>query len=310
VFAYTKGQAAMSKLSDPHFTKEDAAREHVENLRWPFGTVCPHCGSVGKAYATKRTGKYRCTKKDCRKDFTVKVGTVFEDSKIPLHKWLLAAYLLCSSKKGMSSHQLHRTLDITYKSAWFMTHRIREAMRTGAFSPIGGAGEVVEADETYIGRKGGTAVRRGHGHKRALVSLVQCGGEARSFHVDRATVSNVAPIIRKNANRKSRLMTDESGVYSKLGTEFADHEVVNPKEEEYVRGDVYTNKVEGYSSIFKRGFKDVYRHCDEQHLHRYLAEYDFRYNNRIKLSIEDAQRTNIALLGIQGKRLTHRRVNG
>jgi hypothetical protein len=191
-----------------------------------------------------------------------------------------------------------------------MTHRIREAMRTGAFSPIGGSGKVVEADETYIGRKEGTEVRRGHGHKRAVVSLVERGGEVRSFHVDRATVSNVAPIVRKNVSRESRLMTDESGIYTKLGTEFADHETVNHKEEEYVRGDAYTNTVEGYFSIFKRGFKGIYQHCGEQHLHRYLAEFDFRYNNRVRFGIDDTMRANIALAGIEGKRLTYRRVNG
>ncbi len=300
----------MSKLSAPHFTNEDAAREYLENLRWPHGPVCAHCGSVGKAYTTKRPGKYRCAEKECRKDFSVKVGTVFEDSKIPLHKWLLAAYLLCSSKKGMSSHQLHRTLEITYKSAWFMTHRIREAMRTGTFSPIGGSGKTVEVDETFIGRKAGRKKDQGYEHKRAVLSLVERNGEVRSFHIDRATVANVTPIIRKNVSRESTMMTDESGIYIKLGREFAAHGTVNHRQDEYVNGDAYTNTVEGFFSIFKRGFKGVYQHCGESHLHRYLAEYDFRYNNRERLGVDDARRADIALLGIEGKRLTYRRING
>ena len=283
----------------------------MEKLRWPMGAVCPHCGSVGKAYATKRPGKYRCAEKECRKDFTVKVGTVFEDSKIPLHKWLLAAYLLCSSKKGMSSHQLHRTLEITYKSAWFMTHRIREAMRTGTFAPIGGTGKTVEADETYIGRKNGTEkARGGYHHKRAVVSLVERGGEVRSFHVDRAVVSEIVPIVRKNVRRESALMTDESNLYVKLGKKFADHQTVAHGIGEYVRDDAHTNTIEGFFSIFKRGFKGIYQHYGEQHLHRYLPEYDFRYNNRSRFGIEDAQRADILLAGIAGKRLTYRRISG
>jgi transposase-like protein len=301
----------MSKLDAPHFTNDEAAREYLERLRWPFGAVCPHCDSVGKAYTTKRPGKYRCAEKECRKDFTVKVGTVFEDSKIPLHKWLLAAYLLCSSKKGMSSHQLHRTLEITYKSAWFMSHRIREAMRTGAFAPIGGSGKVVEADETYIGRKDGTLpAKGGFAHKRAVVALVERGGEVRSFHVDKATVKEVTPIVRKNVSRESALMTDESNLYTKLGTEFTDHQTVVHSQGEYVRGDAHTNTIEGFFSIFKRGFKGIYQHCGEKHLHRYLAEYDFRYNNRARLGVEDEQRTAIMLAAIGGKRLTYRRING
>ncbi len=298
----------MSKLSAPHFHDEEAARAYLEALRWPSGPVCAHCGTVNKAYATKRPGKYRCATKECRKDFTVKVGTVFEASHIPLHKWLLAAYLLCSSKKGMSSHQLMRTLEVTYKTAWFMTHRIREAMRTGAFSPLGGSGQVIEADETYIGRKAGAVVRRGYGHKRAVVTLVERNGEARSFHVDRATIENVTPIVRKNVSRESRLMTDESALYTKLGAEFkGGHDFTTHSAGEYVRGETHTNTVEGFFSIFKRGFKGIYQHCGEDHLHRYLAEYDFRYNNRVRFGIGDERRMNIALLQAEGKRLTYRR---
>ncbi len=297
----------MSKLSAPHFHDEDAARAYLEALRWPSGAVCAHCGEVGKAYSTKRPGKYRCASKECRKDFTVKVGTVFEASHIPLHKWLLAAYLLCSSKKGISSHQLMRTLDVTYKTAWFLTHRIREAMRTGTFAPIGGAGQVVEADETYIGRKAGTVARRGHGHKRTVVTLVERNGEARSFHVESATIGTVAPIVRKNVRRESKLMTDESRLYMGIGREFTDHQSVNHGADEYVRGEAHTNTVEGFFSIFKRGFKGIYQHCGEDHLHRYLAEYDFRYNNRVRFGIDDTRRMNIALIQAEGKRLTYRR---
>lgn len=301
----------MSKLSAPHFHDEEAARAYLEGLRWPSGPVCPHCGVVDKAYATKRPGKYRCATKECRKDFTVKVGTVFEASHIPLHKWLLAAYLLCSSKKGISSHQLMRTLDVTYKTAWFLTHRVREAMRTGTFSPIGGSGQVVEADETYIGRKAGTVARRGHGHKRTVVTLVERNGEARSFHVDNATIENVKPIVRKNVSRESRLMTDESALYTKLGKEFkGGHDFTTHSAGEYVRGDTHTNTVEGFFSIFKRGFKGIYQHCGEDHLHRYLAEFDFRYNNRSRFGIDDTRRMNIALVQAAGKRLTYRRIGG
>ena len=297
----------MSKLSAPHFTDEEAARVYLEALRWPSGAVCPHCGTVGKAYATKRPGKYRCATRECRKDFTVKIGTVFEASHIPLHKWLLAVYLLCSSKKGMSSHQLHRTLDVTYKTAWFMTHRIREAMRTGSFAPMDGSGKAVEVDKTYIGRKDGVPVRRGYAHKCAIVSLVERGGDVRSFHVDKATKASVTPIVRKNIIRESRLMTDEPGIYTKLGKEFAEHQAVVHSADEYVRGDAHTNTVEGFFSIFKRGFKGIYQHCGENHLHRYLTEYDFRYNNRIAFGIDDLARMNTALAQVEGKRLTYRR---
>lgn len=298
----------MCKLTAPHFTDEEAARVYLERVRWPEGPVCPHCGTVNKAYATKRPGKYRCGSKECRKDFTVKVGTVFESSHIPLHKWLLAAYLLCSSKKGISSHQLMRMLEVTYKTAWFMTHRIREAMRTGTFgTPLGGPGKVVEADETYIGRKSGTVVRRGTAHKNTVVALVERGGEVRSFHVDRANVATVTPIARKNILRETRLMTDELGIYRRVGKEFAAYETVNHAANEYVRGEVHTNTIEGFFSIFKRGMKGIYQHCGEQHLHRYLAEYDFRYNNRSALGVEDVRRMLILLGQTAGKRLTYRR---
>jgi transposase-like protein len=300
----------MSKLSAPHFTNEDSAREYLEKLRWPHGPVCPHCGTVGKAYATKRSGKYRCAEKECRKDFTVKVGTVFEDSKIPLHKWLLAAYLLCSSKKGMSSHQLHRTLDVTYKTAWFMTHRIREAMKTGMFSPMGGSGKIVEADETFIGRKEGTKKQRGYAHKRPVLSLVERGGQVRSFHVDGTSTDDVMPILKANIAKETALMTDEAGQYCSADKHFASHGFTRHSAGEYVRGEIHSNTIEGYFSIFKRGMKGTYQHCGEKHLHRYLAEFDFRYNTRTRLGFDDTGRADAVLAGIAGKRLTYRRING
>jgi len=296
-----------SEFDAPHFTDPDAAREHLEAIRWPSGPVCPHCGCMGnlrKVTGTRhRPGLYAC--RDCNGHFTVTVGTVFERSKIPLHTWFRAVYLLCSSKKGMSSHQLHRTLGVTYKTAWFMTHRIREAFRTGALAPMGGNGNVVEADETYISRKEGRKVARGVGHKRAVLSLVERGGKVRSFHIERTNIENVVPIVRVNIARESKLATDEGPHYTKVGREFAEHLTVNHAAEEYVRGEASTNTVEGYFSIFKRGMTGVYQHCSEKHLHRYLAEFDFRYSNRARLGIDDAARATLALKGIEGKRLTY-----
>ena len=300
----------MSAINAPHFTDEDAARSYLEGIRWPEGPVCPHCGTVGKAYATKRAGKYRCASKSCRKDFTVKVGTVFESSHIPLHKWLLAAFLLCASKKGMSSHQLMRMLGVTYKTAWFMTHRIREAMRNGTFAaPMGGAGVTVEIDETFIGRKPGTEVRRGYAHKNAILTLVQRGGTSRSFHVDGTSAADLLPIIKVNILPGTSVMTDEAGQYAHLAKHFATHGFTRHGAGEYVVGDVHTNTVEGFYSVFKRGMKGVYQHCSKKHLHRYVAEFDFRYSNRVRLGVNDVERTLIALRGIEGKRLTYRRTN-
>jgi transposase-like protein len=293
------------------FHDDDKAREWLEARVWPNGPVCPHCGAVrgltrmqGDAH---RPGAFQCNQ--CRGQFTVTVGTVFERSKVPLHTWLHALYLMNASKKGMSAHQIHRMIGVSYKTAWFMCHRIREAMASGSFAgPIGGEGKVVEADETYIGRKEGTDKRRGHGHKRTVVSLVERGGEVRSFHVDSATKETVGAILRKNTDLASRLMTDESRIYSQIGAEYARHESVNHSAYEYVRGEAHTQTIDGYFSIFKRGMKGVYQHCGEQHLHRYLAEFDFRYNNRIKLGVDDMARTEKAAAGIVGKRLTYRRI--
>jgi len=307
-------------FSAPHFQNHDEARKYLEALRWAGEPVCPHCGTVGKHYATKRTGVWRCASKECRKDFSVTTKTVMESSHIKLHIWLQAFALLTASKKGISSHQLHRSLKITYKSAWFLTMRIREAMRSGGLAPMGGPDGIVEADETYFGNvpeskrrtkttsgraytKGG---KSGPSNKRAIVSLVERGGNVRSFHVAVADGATVAKIVNENVHRETRLHTDESRLYTKVGAEFAAHETVNHSAKEYARGDVTTNSVEGYFSIFKRGMKGVYQHCGEKHLHRYLAEYDFRFNTRTALGFNDGERADLAIKGIEGKRLTYR----
>ncbi len=297
----------ISAMSATYVHDEGAAFAHLESILWPEGPVCPHCGSVsGKHYDLRKTriGLRKCS--DCRKQFTVKVGTVFESAHIPLHKMLQAVYLLCSSKKGISSHQLHRILGIQYNSAWFLTHRIREALRSGELAPMGGSGGIVEVDETFIGRKEGSIKRRGHGHKNAVLSLVDRERkQVRSFHVDGTSAADIVPIIKANVAKETAMMTDEGGHYFTLGDYFASHESVSHKADEYVRGDVHTNTVEGFYSVFKRGMKGVYQHCSERHLHRYVAEFDFRYNNRSALSIEDATRAAVALQGISGKRLTY-----
>jgi ISXO2-like transposase domain len=229
----------------------------------------------------------------------VKIGTIFEDSHIAMRDWLTAMHLICSSKKGISANQLHRTLGITLKSAWFLGHRIREAMRSGELAPMGGPGRIVEADETFIGRKDRTIKRRGHGHKNAVLSLVdRNGGQVRSFHVDGTSATDIVPIITANVAKETAMMTDEGGHYFTLGDHFASHESVSHKADEYVRGAAHTNTVEGYFSIFKRGMKGVYQHCSEKHLHRYVAEFDFRYNERARLGVDDNQRSIKALSGI------------
>lgn len=291
---------------------EATAYAWVEARLWPNGPVCPHCGGVERISKMQgkstRIGAYKCYQ--CRKPFTVKVGTVFEDSHVPMHHWLQAIYLMCSSKKGISSNQLHRTLGVTLKTAWFLAHRIREAMRSGDLSPMGGAGGIVEVDETFIGRKDDSVKRRGHGHKNAVLSLVdRKSGQVRSFHVDGTSAADIVPIVKANVAKETAMMTDEGGHYFTLGDHFASHESVSHKADEYVRGDVYTNTIEGYFSIFKRGMKGVYQHCDEKHLHRYLAEFDFRYSNRVRLGVDDVQRAELALKGIVGKRLTYRTTN-
>jgi len=301
----------MSLLSQKHLQDEQAAYDWVEAHVWPNGPVCPHCQETkrlskmqGKA---TRIGLYKCYA--CRKQFNVKVGTIFEKSHIPMHLWLQGFYLICGSKKGISSNQLHRTLGITLKSAWFMSHRIREAMRTGSLAaPMGGAGGsgIVEADETFIGRKKGVPKPKGGtSHKHAVLSLVERGGDVRSVHVDNVRADTIVPIVNEAIAKEARVMTDNAATYyGKI--EAASHEAVNHAAGEYVRGDVHTNTVEGYFSIFKRGMKGVYQHCDEKHLHRYLAEFDFRYNNRVARGVNDEQRAAKAVTGVVGKRLTYR----
>ncbi|MBY0408497.1 MAG: IS1595 family transposase [Rickettsiales bacterium] len=297
----------MSILSAPYFHNEEAAIKHLEGIVWADGVVCPKCGVVDNSSALKgkstRPGLRKCY--SCRKQFTVKVGTVFESSHIPLHKWLQAAFLMASSKKGISSHQLHRTLEVTYKTAWFMTHRLREAMRVLNIEPVGGEGKAVEVDETYIGTKTKKPKgARGYAHKNSVLSLVERGGKVQSYHVQHVTADSLRPILMQQIKQETALMTDEAYVYKKVGKEFASHEYTSHGIGEYVRGDIHTNTIEGYFSIFKRGMKGVYQHCSSDHLKRYLAEFDFRYNER---DLSDSERTNIALKGIQGKRLTYQR---
>jgi transposase-like protein len=324
----------MSVLSAKHFHDEEAAYALVEAQIWAEGRVCPHCGTIDNsarlAGKSTRIGVYKC--RDCRKPFTVKVGTIFEASHIPMHIWLQAIALMSSSKKGISANQLHRTLGVTLKSAWFMAHRIRMAMAPapGTLEPMGGDGSVIEADETYYGpisqplnasatgkvynRNPRRRTRRGKYpgpvNKRAIVSLVQRGGAVRSFHVPEATKETVKEILRKNVDAGSRVFTDTAGIHKGGYKNFAGHEMVNHSRGEYVRGDVHTNTIEGYFSIFKRGMTGIYQHCSEQHLHRYLAEFDFRYSNRIKLGVDDAMRAARTLQGAKGKRLTYRTVEG
>jgi transposase-like protein len=297
----------MSILSKNYFRSEKAAFKHLEALLWPNGPVCPHCGSMAQPYdlAKTRIGLRKCREKECRKQFTVRVGTVFESSHIPLHKWMQAAFLLCSSKKGMSAHQLHRTLEVTYKTAWFMAHRLREAMKSGGLPPMGGEGETVQMDETYFGtidalRGKSWAEKKGHSKKMSVVTLVN-KGKSRTFHVETANAETVLKILRENVKKETVLHTDESRIYKRAAKEFT-HETVHHAAGEYVRGDVHINTAENYFSIFKRGMRGVYQHCSEKHLQRYLDEFDFRYNGR---DIEDVERANLALKGASGKRLTY-----
>jgi transposase-like protein len=304
---------AKSVLNANVLQNETAAYAWVEARLWPNGPICPHCGGVdrvGKMNGkSTRIGVYKCYQ--CRKQFTVKVGTVFEDSHVPMRIWLQAIYLLCSSKKGISSNQLARTLGVTLKTAWFIGHRIREAMRVVGMTPMGGAGEIVEADETFIGRVENEKKRKGGwGHKNAVLTLVQRGGGARSFHVDGSGAGDIYPIVRRHVHPDTAMMTDDAMHYVDVAARFASHETVKHSVDEYVRYDgdrvIHTNTVEGYYSIFKRGMKGIYQHCKEKHLHRYLAEFDFRYSNRVRLGVDDVQRTERALKGVVGKRLTYR----
>lgn len=303
----------MSILSKPYFHNEEAAFKYLEGVIWSNGVVCPHCGGCDKAYDLSKTrvGLKKCG--HCRKQFTVRVGTVFESSHVPLHKWLQATFLMVSSKKGISAHQLSRVLEVTYKTAWFMCHRLREAMRSGDLSPFGSNGGIVEVDETYIGREEGAPKKRAYHHKIKVLSLVdRASGQARSMVVDTATAKEIMPIVKENVAKEAILMTDESRIYTKAKNHFAAHGTTNHSAGQYVDEEIptiHTNTIEGYFSIFKRGMKGVYQHCAKRHLNRYLAEFDFRYNNRIALGCNDSDRQAAALKGAIGKRLSYRRID-
>jgi len=301
-----------SILESPHFHNEAAAYRFVEARVWQRGPICPHCGGVERnrplSGNSTRMGVYKCY--DCRKPFTVKVGTIFESSHVPLRLWLQAIFLIASSKKGISSNQLHRTLGVTLKTAWFMSHRIREAMRSGDLSPFGAGGGDVEVDETFIGKNRPKAEgARSYHHKNKVLSLVDRNtGHSRSMVIDKVSADEIMPILYANIAKEARILTDEGAHYVRSRFHFAGHESTIHSAGEYVRlsdRSVHTNTVEGFFSVFKRGMKGVYQHCDQQHLHRYLAEFDFRYCNRIKLGVTDTMRADKILKGVTGKRLTY-----
>ena len=300
----------MFDLTNPIFTDAEKAREHLEAINWPQGPFCPHCGECENVHRLQgkstRPGLIQCN--SCLKNFTVTVGTVFERSKIALNKWMLATYLLSSSKKGMSAHQIHRMLGVTYKTAWFMCHRIREAMNIAPEGPLGGPDSVVEADETYVGGKAKNRATRKPAPKKAVVALVERDGRARSFHVANVNAKTLRPLLVTNIDRASTLMTDESPVYVGVGREFGFHGKVNHSASQYVTtgGWKHSNTAENFFSIFKRGVIGTYHHMSEAHLGRYCAEFDFRYNTR---GITDGERADAALKGIVGKRLTYRRTD-
>lgn len=303
-------------LTDKVFTDEAAARDHLELIRWPDGKpACVHCGGVERVYRLEgkshRPGLFHCN--DCEGQFTVTTGSVMESSHVPLNKWVLAFRLMASSKKGISAHQLHRTIQVTYKTAWFMAHRIREAMRPVDPEKLGGEGEIIESDEAYWGPKDkdGNGMNRrrrgkpGKGGKQAILTLVQRGGASRSLVMETLTTKEVFKVLRETADTKSRLMTDEGTSHN---FEFAKHEKVKHGAKEYVRGDVTTNTVEGFFGVFKRGMRGTYQHCGPQHLQRYLDEFDFRYSNRVALGVDDSERAKRAIKGAAGKRLTYQAV--
>jgi len=308
----------MTNLTDPIFNDEEAARSHFEAIRWPDGRICPHCGTVDNSVLLQgkstRPGLYKC--RDCRKPFTATMGTVYERSHIPLHKWLLATHLMVSSKKGISAHQLFRMLGFgSYRTAWFMAHRIREAMRSDDLTPFGSGGGAVEVDETFIGRlKGVPKAKRAFHHKMKVLALVdRDSGRARTMVIDGVNAETLMPIVLANVAREARVMTDEHYGYRHIKVHFADHGTTRHSADQYVDYDdrtIHSNTVEGYFSIFKRGMKGVYQHCGEQHLHRYLREFDFRYSNREANGINDAERAVIAVQGTVGKRLTYARPHG
>lgn len=319
----------MSILSKAYFHDEAAAFEHVESALWPDGPTCPHCGVIDNAYklagvrtkpskknpeGKERHGLYKCA--DCRKQFTVRIGTIFEESHLPLTKWLQAIYLMCASKKGFSAHQLHRVLEVQYKTAWFLAHRIREAMAQGALNPFGGNGGDVEVDETFIGKdpdaKTDVKSRNWLQRNKVLTLVDRQTRQARSFVIDDLKASTIAPIVQANVEYESRILTDEAPRLRTVGGKFAKHKRVNHSQDEYVNREdrtIHTQTVENYYSVFKRGMKGTYQHCAKHHLHRYLAEFDFRYNFRSANGVEDGERAVLALRGVKGKRLTYRSAN-
>lgn len=303
----------MSILSQAHFHDEEAAYQFVEARIWPHGAVCPHCGGMDRnkkmGGKSTRIGTYKCY--DCRKPFTVKIGTIFESSHIAMHLWLQAIFLIAASKKGISSNQLHRTLGITLKSAWFMSHRIREAMKDGGLNNFGSSGGEVEIDETFIGNTFKKAKNdRGGAHKNKVFTLIdRQSGRARSVVVDNLKLKTLLPIIQANVSPKARVMTDEARQYMTLRKHFADHGHTIHSIGQYVDHydkTIHTNTVEGFFSIFKRGMKGVYQHCAHNHLNRYLSEFDFRYTNRTANGVDDTERAEILLQGVKGKRLMYK----
>jgi transposase-like protein len=309
---------AMSDLSNPMFTDETKAREWLEARIWPNGPICPHCGVVNCATLMRgkshRTGLYQCN--SCREPFSVTVGTLYERSKVPLHKWLAATHLMMASKKGMSALQIGRMLGLSKKTAWFLCHRIRESLRDTNPDLLGGEGEIVEIDETFVGgkEKNKHANKRQHlgtggVGKEAVFALVQRGGKVRSHHIPAVTAANLRTVLQAQVDGATYVMTDEGGAAKKVGSEFERHGSVNHSIGEYVRGDIHTNTIEGYFSIFKRGVYGTFHHVSQQHLRRYLAEFDFRYNEREALGVSDAERMSRSIGGIVGKRLMYRRAN-
>ncbi|PHR83086.1 IS1595 family transposase [Henriciella sp.] len=314
----------MSILSKPYFHDEKAAFEHVESILWADGPECPHCGGLERAYklegvhtkasrknpeGKERHGLWKCG--HCRKQFTVRKGTIFEESHLPMTKWLQAIYLMVSSKKGISAHQLHRVLEVQYKTAWFLAHRIREAMREGALVPFGRGGGGVEVDETFFGTEPGAVKKAGVHHKMKVLTLVDRDSkQARSIVIDDLKPSTIAPLVQGNVAKEARLLTDQARHYRFAASAFeGGHGYVNHSDGEYVNWTdptIHTQTVENYYSVFKRGMKGTYQHCAKHHLHRYLAEFDFRYNHRSANGVEDGERAVLALRGVKGKRLTYR----
>jgi transposase-like protein len=317
---------ARAVLSLPHFHNEEAAFAYVEATLWPNGPSCPHCGNVDAARIGRLNARSKPSKKNpegvvrhglrkcyaCRKEFTVRVGTIFEDSHLALHLWLQVIHMMNSSKKGISTRHIQRLLNCSMKTAWFLTHRIREIMKPGAdvngLPPLGGSGMTLEADETYIGAKAGRKLRRPVVEKAPVLSLVERHGKVRSFHMTNVRSSSIAHVLGNHANRQSALMTDEAHAYTSIGWHFSRHDYVTHSHDEYVRGDAHTNTVEGFFSILKRGLYGTYQHVSEHHLHRYLNEFDFRYNHREKLGVDDASRAGYAVQNAKGRRLTYERL--